>query len=538
MTKKTVKKTKFIDTSCVNYNKQPFYEANRNDNSQFNLVKNNYNNKEKLQVTLTNNFDPYNYNLNYFDSIKRTYTTENNYPRLYNQEAGRGFGNLNINNEIRKGDSGRIDSEDYKLYRESEVNNRFEFIDNRFNNPRNLVLPFPRLGDPTRKVTNFNTNPDLNTDLNTDEFLSSTQEMPNATIINDINTHNILEKQQQIDYMNKIRKLKEEVYYKGIKYKKELITGLTSSEPPSYRYDEVEPDDMRILGYIPSESYEIPQYDIRTFKKYNQSAEKKDKLYTKNTKITDETIDPTETLDKITYEIVEEPTEIVEEPTEIVEEPTYESVEEPTYESVEEPTYESVEEPNIYNYYVSSNVPTNSQYISEINTSDTQEISEYIIPEIKYLDAIKKYFNITNDEIDTLSKDNIQLLKDNLPPELIPPAELVVKPKVINTYSILPLNNYSSSEPNYSSLEPNYSSSSFNYSSVESNYSTLEPNYSSSSFNYSSLEPNYSSVEPNYSSLEPNYSSSSFNYSSLEPNYSSSSFNYSSVEPNYSSSSS
>ena len=62
--KKRVKKNKFIDTNCVDYNKQPFYEVNRNENSQINLIKNNYNNKEKLQVTLTNNFDPYNYNLN------------------------------------------------------------------------------------------------------------------------------------------------------------------------------------------------------------------------------------------------------------------------------------------------------------------------------------------------------------------------------------------------------------------------------------------------------------------------------------------
>ena len=160
--KKSVKKNKFVDTNYYDFNKQPFYEVNKNGNSQINLIKDNYNCKEKIQITLKDNLDPYNYNLNYYDSIKRIFTEENNYLQLLNQEPGRGFGNLNINNEIRIGDEGRIDTQDFKNYRESEINDRFDFIDNRFINPQNLVLPFPRSGIHTRKVINFNSNDNEN----------------------------------------------------------------------------------------------------------------------------------------------------------------------------------------------------------------------------------------------------------------------------------------------------------------------------------------------------------------------------------------
>jgi hypothetical protein len=124
--KKSVKKNKFVDTSCYDFNKQPFYEVNKNENSRINLIKDNYNGKEKIQVTLKDKFDPYNYNLNYYDSIKKPSAEENNYVKLFNQEPGRGFGNLNLNNEIRLGDEGRIDNQDFKNYRESEINNRFD----------------------------------------------------------------------------------------------------------------------------------------------------------------------------------------------------------------------------------------------------------------------------------------------------------------------------------------------------------------------------------------------------------------------------
>ena len=70
------KKIKFVDIYNHDYNKQPFFGINKNENSQFNLVKNNYNDKEKILVTLKDNLDPRNYNLNYYDSIKRTLLRE------------------------------------------------------------------------------------------------------------------------------------------------------------------------------------------------------------------------------------------------------------------------------------------------------------------------------------------------------------------------------------------------------------------------------------------------------------------------------
>jgi len=270
--KKSVKKNKFVDTNYYNFNKQPFYEIDKNENLQINLIKDNYNDKEKIQITLKDNFDPHNYNLNYYDSIKRTFTEENNYLQLLNQEPGRGFGNLNINNEIRTGDEGRIDTHEFKNYRESEVNNRFDFIDNRFINPQNLVLPFPRSGIHTRKVINFNSQLDIDANFNdnidfndnfdfndnndnndanfndnlTYGFMSNPSEFPNNNIINNINQHNLNEKQQQIDYMNKIKSLKEDIYDKSIQYQKKLVA--ESSTP--YKFNNTIPDDLQLFNHI------------------------------------------------------------------------------------------------------------------------------------------------------------------------------------------------------------------------------------------------------------------------------------------------
>jgi len=123
--KNSVKKTKFIDTTNIEYNKQPFYHIDPNYNSQINLLKDNYNYKEKN----------INENEIFFD-----------YKPLLNLEPGRGFGNLNVNNEIRNGKSSRSDIEDFKLNRESDLTNRFNIIDTRYLNSYNTILPFPISG--------------------------------------------------------------------------------------------------------------------------------------------------------------------------------------------------------------------------------------------------------------------------------------------------------------------------------------------------------------------------------------------------------
>jgi hypothetical protein len=126
--KNSVKKTKFIDTTNIEYNKQPFYHIDPNYNNQINLLKDNYNYKEKnINDNLNNDI--------FF-----------NYKPLLNLEPGRGFGNLNVNNEIRNGKSSRSDIEDFKLNRESDLTNRFNLIDTRYLNSYNTTLPFPISG--------------------------------------------------------------------------------------------------------------------------------------------------------------------------------------------------------------------------------------------------------------------------------------------------------------------------------------------------------------------------------------------------------
>jgi len=153
------KKNKFFQTSKYDFNKQPFYEVNGNAININDELKNNYNSKNKLNIEFSNDFNPYNYELNYKNTLRKdTKGNEFIYYSPYNQQPGRGFGNLNINNNIRDGESTRNSTSDFRLFRESEIIDRFEYIDNRYANPRNIVFPFPRTGNDTRKTQIFNNN--------------------------------------------------------------------------------------------------------------------------------------------------------------------------------------------------------------------------------------------------------------------------------------------------------------------------------------------------------------------------------------------
>jgi hypothetical protein len=212
------KKNKFITNSCLDYNKQPYYEVKKNDTAQINIKKNNFNTKDKVQVVLKDNFDPYNYNLNYFNNIKKNKEDKDDksttYFSTYNQGPGRGVGNMSINNTIRLGDAGREDNNNFKSFKESEIIDRFDFIDNRFTNPINVVFPFPRSGENTRKVqtidnqTNFIneyqwTTPNLvkkevyQQHDKAYNFSYEPSELPNSNLINQINENNKNQRSKQ-----------------------------------------------------------------------------------------------------------------------------------------------------------------------------------------------------------------------------------------------------------------------------------------------------------------------------------------------------
>ena len=215
------KKQKFVDNSCLNLNKQHYYDINKDHNAQIDIIKDTYNNKDKTRVVLKNNFDPYDYNLNYINQTKNTSDTQNNtYFPAYNQGPGRGFGNLNINNTIRVGDSGRIDNTNFKSFKEAELTDRFDFIDSRFSNSNNLVFPFPRSGENTRKVQTFDNNimneyqwktPNLVKKHTYQPFEQAYKfdyvetNLPNKQLINNINNSNNIQRTLQgVDLKNKI----------------------------------------------------------------------------------------------------------------------------------------------------------------------------------------------------------------------------------------------------------------------------------------------------------------------------------------------
>ena len=70
---------------------------------------------------------------------------------------GKGFGNLNISNDIRYGSSTRLENNEAKLKLEENINSRYDLIDKDFQNPNNLILPFSRGGENTRKSSKNNT---------------------------------------------------------------------------------------------------------------------------------------------------------------------------------------------------------------------------------------------------------------------------------------------------------------------------------------------------------------------------------------------
>lgn len=196
------KKNKFINNVNNEYNKQPHYYVPINDNRH----NPNYNNKSKISVELNQNFDPYNYELNYTNTTN-TNNTAFTYFSPYNQGPGRGFGNLNINNDIRNSAQSRQHTNEFRVNRESESINRFEYIDNRYSNPNNFVLPFPRSGETTRKFSemSYNIN-DYNfskpnqvkiTNLDFGEINYDFNQLPNNNLVNDAKQVGIRQKNRQ-----------------------------------------------------------------------------------------------------------------------------------------------------------------------------------------------------------------------------------------------------------------------------------------------------------------------------------------------------
>jgi hypothetical protein len=72
--------------------------------------------------------------------------------------AGRGFGNLNIANDMRYADSSRLDTKEYREQRETQqtFDYQFSYLDRNFQDPSHIVMPMPRGGESTRKQNQLN----------------------------------------------------------------------------------------------------------------------------------------------------------------------------------------------------------------------------------------------------------------------------------------------------------------------------------------------------------------------------------------------
>ena len=118
------------------------------------------NKRDKTQIKLSSNFSPDDYNLLYCDSLQYPNDKFEFYYNNKNIGAGRGFGNLNISNNIRNIYSTRKDSKEYKLIQEGiqMFDYQFEFNNNDIGNSKNVVIPIPRGGISTRKNIIFNNN--------------------------------------------------------------------------------------------------------------------------------------------------------------------------------------------------------------------------------------------------------------------------------------------------------------------------------------------------------------------------------------------
>ena len=99
------------------------------------------------------NYAPFDLNINTSNNPSNNLTNDKFYYTNKNIGAGRGFGNLEISNDIRHGDASRVDTKEYKEKRESDqiFEYQFQYLDKNYQDPAHIVMPIPRGGEITRK---------------------------------------------------------------------------------------------------------------------------------------------------------------------------------------------------------------------------------------------------------------------------------------------------------------------------------------------------------------------------------------------------
>ena len=154
------KKDKFLINNNYSLTNNTSYDIKNTIENENKLISSIIEDKEKSQIVLCNILDPDNYSLNYSNNKKDISDTVNFYYNNKDKGPGRGFGNLNISNDIRNGDSSRLNTKILKKEQESTqlFDFQFSYLDKNFQDPHNIVMPIPRGGESTRTQNQLNIN--------------------------------------------------------------------------------------------------------------------------------------------------------------------------------------------------------------------------------------------------------------------------------------------------------------------------------------------------------------------------------------------
>lgn len=164
--KNQTQKSKFITNSNPNDKPHGYWSLDRTKSQSIdcesNLITPKINKKEKIQMKLNDEFSPSDYKIQYKNSLptENCNLTDDFYYMNKDLGAGRGFGNLNISNDIRYGDASRYDTKQFKQTKESEqlFDYQFQYLDRNFQDPNHIVMSIPRGGESTRKQNQLHIN--------------------------------------------------------------------------------------------------------------------------------------------------------------------------------------------------------------------------------------------------------------------------------------------------------------------------------------------------------------------------------------------
>jgi len=254
------KKNKFIENLNIEFNKQPYYDIQNMTTDINDTIKSNFNAKHKSKLELKERLDPYEYDLSYYDPLRKdTKGQEFIYYAPFDQGPGRGFGDLNISNNIRNREASRSNTEIFKIIREGDLIDRFDYIDDRFQQVENLVFPYPRSGEMSRKIpestdTNIN-NYKFNVPKNELNFITNSidkqiptnstdkqvQLPPNTNLIENIEHHNYDQKLKQKKYLEELHFIESVIEFLKKKYGSSL-----TKEIIQQKLDEIKKQNINI----------------------------------------------------------------------------------------------------------------------------------------------------------------------------------------------------------------------------------------------------------------------------------------------------